>query len=87
VSKTNDGDNNVINLRQKRSDKKIAAKAKDCFHYMQSHGQTLSEEEYRDFVMVVLADLVVLILRSGFYREPARALKHGIDWLAKKYSS
>jgi len=78
--------NNVINLRQKRSDKKISVKAKDCFHYIQSHGQTLSEEEYRDFIMVVMADLIVLVLRNNFYREPAKALKHGIDWLAKKYS-
>lgn len=81
-----DEPNNVINLRQRRSDKKVAAKAKDCFHYIQTHGQTLSEDEYKDFIMVVLADLVVLILRSGFYREPVKALKTGIDWLAKRYS-
>lgn len=81
-----DMNNNVINLRQRRSDKKVAAKAKDCFHYIQTHGQTLSEDEYKDFIMVVLADLVVLILRSGFYREPVKALKTGIDWLAKRYS-
>jgi hypothetical protein len=36
--------------------------------------------------MLVIADLVVLVIRAGFYREPAKALKHGIDWIAKRYS-
>lgn len=67
--------NNVINLRQRKSDKKVATKAKDCFHYIQSHGQTLSEEEYKDFIMVVLADIIVLILKAGFYRDPVKALQ------------
>ena len=85
MSNTND-DNNVINLRQRKSDKKVATKAKDCFHYIQSHGQTLSEEEYKDFIMVVLADIIVLIIKAGFYRDPVKALKTGVDWLAKRYS-
>jgi endonuclease III len=77
--------NNVVNFRQKRHEKRVAVKAKDCFNYIQSHGQTLSEEEYKDFIMVLLADLVVLIIRAGFYRNPATAIKNGVDWLVKKY--
>jgi hypothetical protein len=29
--------------------------------------------------------LVVLIIRAGFYRNPATAIKNGVDWLVKKY--
>lgn len=85
---TEEGDaNNVINLRQRRQEKRIAAKVKDCFHYVQSHGSKLSEEEYKDFIMLLLADLIVLVIRANFYRKPATAIKNGVDWLAKKYGS
>lgn len=80
-------ESNVINLRQRRQEKRIASKVKDCFNYVQSHGSKLSEEEYKDFVMLLLADLIVLVIRAGFYRKPATAIKNGVDWLAQKYGS
>lgn len=77
--------NNVVNLRQRRSDKRVMTRAKDSFRFIQTQGQALSEDEYKDYIMILIADLVVLVLRANFYREPAKALKHGIDWLAKRY--
>lgn len=86
VSEESEG-SNVINLRQRRQEKRIAGKVKDCFNYVQSHGSKLSEEEYKDFIMLLLADLIVLVIQAGFYRKPATAIKNGVDWLAKRYGS
>ena len=80
-----DKKDNVINLRERRSDKKVANKAKASFLNVQHEGKDLSDEEYKHYIMLVIADLVVLVIRAGFYREPAEALKHGIDWIAKRY--
>ena len=77
--------NNVVNLRERRSDRRVADKAKAQFLNIQHEGRNLSEQEYKDYIMVLLADLVVLVLKAGFYREPEKALKHGIEFLAKRY--
>lgn len=77
--------NNVVNLRERRSDRRVADKAKAQFLNIQYEGRDLSEQEYKDYIMVLLADLVVLVLKAGFYREPEKALKHGIEFLAKRY--
>ena len=77
---------NVINLRERRSDRRVADKAKASFLNIQHEGRNLSEQEYKDYIMLVIADLVVLVLRAKFYREPEKALKHGIEFLAKRYS-
>lgn len=78
--------NNVVNLRERRSDKKVVDRAKAQFLNIQHEGSGLDDEEYKNYIMLIIADLVVLVIRARFYREPAKALKRGIDWIAGKYS-
>jgi hypothetical protein len=75
----------IINLKQKKKDMRVALKAKDSFATIQANGSTLSQEEYRDYIMVLLADLILYVIRSGWYMNPVQAIKNGVDIIAKKF--
>lgn len=75
----------IINFKQKKRDMRVALKVKDTFTTIQSNGSTLSSDEYRDYIMLLLADLVLYVIRSGWYMNPVQAIKNGVDIIAKKF--
>lgn len=75
----------VINLKQKKRDMRVALKVKDTFTTIQANGSTLTQEEYRDYIMLLLADLILYVIRSGWYTNPVQAIKNGVDIIAKKF--
>lgn len=75
----------IINFKQKKSDMKVALKVKDTFATIQVNGSTLSKEEYRDYIMLLLADMILYVIRSGWYINPVQAIKNGVDIIAKKF--
>lgn len=75
----------IINFRQKKKDTRIALKAKDTFTTIQVNGSSLTPEEYRDYIMLLLADLILYVIRSGWYTDPVKAIKNGVDIIAKKF--
>lgn len=75
----------VINFKQKKRDMRLALKVKDSFATIQANGSTLSPEEYRDYMMLLLADMILYVIRSGWYVNPVQAIKNGVDIIAKKF--
>lgn len=75
----------IINFKQKKRDMRVALKVKDTFATIQSNGSTLTSEEYRDYIMLLLADLILYVIRSGWYMNPVQAIKNGVDIIAKKF--
>lgn len=75
----------VINFKQKKRDMRVALKVKDTFATIQSNGSSLTKEEYRDYVMLLLADLILYVIRSGWYTNPVQAIKNGVDIISKKF--
>lgn len=75
----------IINFKQKKRDMRVALKVKDTFSTIQANGKTLSSEEYRDYIMLLLADMILYIIRSGWYANPVQAIKNGVDIIAKKF--
>lgn len=75
----------IINFKQKKKDMKVALKVKDTFATIQANGSSLTQEEYRDYIMVLLADLILFVIRSGWYTNPVQAIKNGVDIIAKKF--
>lgn len=75
----------VINFKQKKRDVRIALKVKDTFATIQANGSNLSQDEYRDYVMVLLADMILYVIKSGWYKNPVQAIKNGVDIIAKKF--
>lgn len=75
----------IINFKQKKKDMRIALKVKDSFATIQANGSTLSKEEYRDYIMLLLADIILYVIRSGWYINPVQAIKNGVDIIAKKF--
>lgn len=75
----------VINFKQKKRDVRIALKVKDTFATIQANGSNLSQDEYRDYVMVLLADMLLYVIKSGWYKNPIQTIKNGVDIIAKKF--
>jgi hypothetical protein len=75
----------VVNFKQKKRDMRLALKVKDSFTTIQVNGSTLSQDEYRDYVMLLLADMILYVIKSGWYANPVQAIKNGIDIIAKKF--
>jgi hypothetical protein len=75
----------VVNFRQKKHENKIALKVKDSFSAIQQKGSTLTPEEYHEYIMLLIADLVVYVIRAGWYTDPGKALKNGIDAIVKRF--
>lgn len=75
----------VVNFKQKKKDMRIALKVKDTFSTIQQNGSTLNPDEYRDYVMLLLAEMILYVIRSGWYSNPVQAIKNGVDIIAKKF--
>ena len=79
----------VLNFRLKKQQKviedQVAERVKAAFDGARKHGAGLTPEEYRNFVMLLLADMVVYVIKSGWYTDPAEAIKKGVDILAKRF--
>lgn len=75
----------IYNFKKKKQESKLATKVKTVFSNIQKESSELTTEEYRDFIMLLLADLIVCVLRSGWYTEPAKAIKKGVDLLHKRF--
>lgn len=75
----------IINFKQKKRDMRLALKVKDTFATIQANGSNLNQDEYRDYVMLLLADLILYVIKSGWYINPVQAIKNGVDIIAKKF--
>lgn len=75
----------VVNFRQKKQENKIALKVKDSFSTIQQKGSTLTPEEYHEYIMLLMADMMVYVIKSGWYADPGKALKNGVDALIKRF--
>ena len=79
----------ILNFRlkkqQKISEDRVAERVKAAFEEARKHGAGLSAEDYRGFVMLLLADMIVYVIKSGWYTDPAEAIKKGVDILAKRF--
>lgn len=75
----------VLNFRKKKEEKKIALKVKDAFSTIEAKGRDLSPQEHHEYIMLLLADLIVYVIRSGWYTDPGKAIKNGVDLLIKRY--
>lgn len=85
----------VISLEDARKNKtkkektkkqdQVAIKAKQMFEQVMLSGNKLSDDDFRDYVMLVFADLAVYILNASYYENTPVALKRGIDILDREY--
>lgn len=85
----------VISLEDARKNKtkkektkkqdQVAIKAKQMFEQVMLSGNKLSDDDFRDYVMLVFADLAVYILNANYYENTPVALKRGIDILNREY--
>ena len=75
----------VINFKQKKKDMRVALKVKDTFATIQANGNGLTHEEYRDYIMILLADIILYVIKSNWYTNPVQAIKNGVDIIAKKF--
>ena len=79
----------ILNFRlkkqQKTSEDRVAERVKAAFEEARKQGAGLSPEDYRGFIMLLLADMVVYVIKSGGYTDPAEAIKKGVDILAKRF--
>lgn len=75
----------VLNFRQKKQENKIALKVKDAFSAIEQKGSNLTSEEHHEYIMLLLADLMVYVIKSGWYKDPGKALKNGVDALVKRF--
>jgi len=81
-----------LNERRKAKDKKkkpqpdrVALKAKSAFNDILYKAQTLENDDLRDYVMLVFADLTIFVLNAEFFEDAPKALKRGIDILERDY--
>jgi len=80
----------ILKFRKKEKPKPpekepVYVSVKACFKEMQKHGEHLSPREYQDFVMLLLADIIVFVIKTGWYVDAPAAIKRGIDALAARY--
>lgn len=64
---------------------RVAIKAKSSFEAMLQAGTSLSQEDFRDYVMLVFADMSVFLLNAEYFEDTPKALKRGIDILNAEY--
>lgn len=64
---------------------RVAIKAKASFEAMMQSGLSLSQEDFRDYVMLVFADMSVYLLNAQYFEDTPKALKRGIDILNLEY--
>ena len=85
---------NITNLAERRKAKAkkakakvdtVAIRAKNSFNDIMTKAATMEDEDLRDYIMLVFADLTVLILNAEFFEDAPKALKRGIDMLEKDY--
>lgn len=83
-----------LNERRKAKDKKkkakpqpdrVALKAKQAFNDVLYKAQTLENDDLRDYVMLVFADLTIFVLNAEFFEDAPKALKRGVDILERDY--
>lgn len=84
----------TINLSERRKAKekkkkpqpdKVALKAKSAFNDVLMQAQSLENDDLRDYVMLVFADLTIFVLNAEFFEDAPKALKRGIDILERDY--
>jgi hypothetical protein len=84
----------TINLAERRKAKekkkkpqpdKVALKAKSAFNDVLMQAQSLENDDLRDYVMLVFADLTIFVLNAEFFEDAPKALKRGIDILERDY--
>lgn len=75
----------IINFKRKKQENKVALKVKDAFATIQAKGDSLSPQEHHEYMMLLLADLVVYVIKSGWYTDPGKAIKNGVDMLVKRF--
>lgn len=64
---------------------RVAIKAKASFDAVMQAGMNLNQEDFRDYTMLVLADLIVFVLNAEYFEDAPAAIKRGVDILNKDY--